>query len=100
MTLFPLLAAAAAASASPPALQPTPASAGTANVAAIRLFEQDWILMGWALARYDRDHDGILQPSEASAAAAEFRSIADGDSDGRVTPYEYRQAREFIVARY
>ena len=38
--------------------------------------------------------------SEAQAAAAEFRKIADADGDGRVTPEEYRAARAFILARY
>ncbi|MCL6729257.1 hypothetical protein [Sphingomonas hankyongi] len=64
------------------------------------LFERDWVLMNWALKFYDRDRDILLSPSEAQAAAAEFRKIADADSDGRVTPQEYRAAREFILARY
>jgi hypothetical protein len=64
------------------------------------LFERDWVLMNWALKFHDVDHDILLQPSEAAAAAADFRKIADTDGDGRVTPNEYRQAREFILARY
>jgi hypothetical protein len=56
--------------------------------------------MNWALKYYDRDRDILLEPAEAQAAAAEFRKIADADGDGRITPYEYRQAREFILARY
>ena len=91
-----LLSAAAAAQA---ATEPTPASISTAPAAA-QLFERDWVLMNWALKFYDRDRDILLEPSEAQAAAAEFRKIADGDNDGRVTPSEYRAARAFILARY
>jgi len=76
-----------------------PASITTAPAAA-QLFERDWVLMNWALKFYDRDRDILLEPSEAQAAAAEFRRIADGDNDGRVTPSEYRAARAFILARY
>ena len=86
----------AAAAQAAPAL-PVPAGITTAPAAA-QLFERDWVLMNWALKFYDRDRDILLEPSEAQAAAAEFRRIADGD--GRVTPYEYRRAREFILARY
>ena len=79
--------------------QPTPASIRvTPEMRA--LFERDWVLMNWALKFYDRDRDILLEPSEAQAAAAEFRRIADGDNDGRVTPSEYRAARAFILARY
>jgi hypothetical protein len=81
------------------ATEPTPASISTAPPAA-QLFERDWVLMNWALKFYDKDRDILLEPGEAQAAAAEFRKIADGDGDGRVTPAEYRQAREFILARY
>jgi len=91
-----LIVAAAAAS---PAPEPVPASISTAPAAA-QLFERDWVLMNWALKFYDRDRDILLEPSEAQAAAAEFRKIADGDNDGRVTPSEYRAARAFILARY
>lgn len=93
------------------ALPPTPArsdglsiqanrTSATVPAAAMSLFEKDWVLMGWALKRHDRDRDTLLEPEEAAGAAAEFRSIADGDGDGRVSRLEYRQAREFIVARY
>src|SRR3954468_20882800 len=68
--------------------------------AAVEFLERDWVLMNWALKFYDRDRDVLLEPAEAQAAADEFRKIADADNDGRVTPYEYRQAREFILARY
>ena len=90
-----LMSAAAASSA---AAQPVPASAS--NPPAAALFESDWVLMNWALKFHDRDRDILLEPAEARLAAAEFREIADGDDDGRVTPVEYRAAREFILARY
>jgi hypothetical protein len=79
--------------------QPTPASARIDN-RAVQLFEGDWVLMNWALKYYDRDRDILLSPSEAAAAASEFRRMADTDADGRVTVLEYRRAREFILARY
>ena len=88
---FPILFLAAAAAAS---------TNGPVMPAAAQLFERDWVLMNWALKFYDRDRDILLEPSEAQAAAAEFRRIADGDNDGRVTPSEYRAARAFILARY
>ncbi|WP_156029691.1 hypothetical protein [Sphingomonas sp. URHD0057] len=96
--VLPLLLLSAAAAAQS-VTEPTPASISTAPAAA-QLFERDWVLMNWALKFYDRDRDILLEPSEAQAAAIEFRRIADGDGDGRVTPHEYRQAREFILARY
>ena len=76
-----------------------PASAAVSPRAA-ELFERDWVLMNWALKFHDRDRDILLEPGEAQAAATEFRKIADTDSDGRVTPHEFRAAREFILARY
>ncbi|HKU92372.1 MAG TPA: hypothetical protein VJP82_03385 [Sphingomicrobium sp.] len=89
------------AAAAPAAPEAVPASVSTvAAPAAAELFERDWVLMNWALKFYDRDRDILLEPNEAQAAAAEFRKIADGDGDGRVTPSEYRQARAFILARY
>jgi hypothetical protein len=78
------------------AADPTPAP----TPAALNLFQQDWVLMNWALKYYDSDRDILLEPNEAAAAAAEFRRIADTDGDGRVTPEEYRAARAFILARY
>jgi hypothetical protein len=83
----------------PVAAQPLPASL-KAVPAAQALFERDWVLMNWALKFHDRDRDILLEPAEAQAAASEFRRIADADGDGRVTPQEYRAAREFILARY
>lgn len=72
----------------------------SATAAAAALFERDWVLMNWALKRYDADRDILLEPTEARAAASAFRKIADGDGDGRVTTSEYRAARAFILARY
>ena len=72
--------------------QPTPA--------ALALFERDWVLMNWALKYYDADGDIGLSPVEGAAAADAFRKLADSDHDGRVTPEEYRAAREAILARY
>lgn len=88
-----------AASALPALAQPAPTSVAVALPAA-HLFERDWVLMNWALKFHDRDRDILLEPAEAEVAASEFRKIADGDEDGRVTPVEYRAAREFILARY
>jgi hypothetical protein len=73
-------------------LQPQPA--------AMQIFEKDWVLMNWALKYYDADHDVLLQPDEARAAAEGFRRLADSNGDGRVTPEEYRAARELILERY
>ena len=65
-----------------------------------KLIERDWVLHQWAVKRFDRDGDGAIGRAEGIAAAAELRRIADGNGDGRVTPAEYRAAREFILARY
>lgn len=65
--------------------------------AALRLFESDWVLMNWALQHYDANRDILLEPAEAQAAADAFRKIADTNNDGRVTPDEYRAARERIL---
>lgn len=70
------------------------------NPKAIELFERDPQLMRWALARFDSSGDGQLSIFEADSAAVEFKNIADGDTDGRVTPTEYRSARQFIAARW
>ena len=86
--------------ADPATAQPTPASVELPGSRATALFEGDWVLMNWALKYYDRDGDILLSPIEAQSAADEFRKIADANRDGRVTPTEYRQAREFILARY
>ncbi len=88
-----------AALASPALAQPTPARAPVVPRAAA-LFERDWVLANWALKKFDGDRDILLSRAEAEAAADAFREIADADGDGRVTPAEYRAAREFILARY
>ncbi|MGN6590314.1 MAG: hypothetical protein ACTHKE_08485 [Sphingomicrobium sp.] len=73
-------------------LEPTPA--------AQLIFERDWVLMNWALKYFDADHDILLQPAEARSAADAFRKLADTNGDGRVTPEEYRAARQLILERY
>ena len=93
-----VLALIAFASAAPLCAQPTPASLTTAP-AAKQLFERDWVLMNWALKSFDFNRDILLEPSEAQAAADRFRALADADHDGRVTPEEYRAAREAILTR-
>lgn len=84
----------------PVVAQPVPASYRGDPSAARAIFERDWVLMNWALKKFDTDRDILLSPGEAEAAARAFREIADGNGDGRVTPEEYRAAREFILARY
>jgi hypothetical protein len=84
------------ASAAPVAAQPTPASLETPSPAR-QLFERDWVLMNWALKFYDANGDILLEPNEAEAAALAFRRLADADKDGRVTPQEYRSARQSIL---
>jgi len=84
-----------AADASPP-----PASSAVFNPNAIELFDHDWVLNQWAKGSFDANHDGVISIQEAQPAALAFKEIADGDRDGRVTPYEYERAREFILARY
>jgi len=84
------------ASAAPVFSQATPASLKSPPPA-LQLFERDWVLMHWALKRFDLNRDILLQPDEASAAAQAFRRLADADGDGRVTPEEYQKARETIL---
>ena len=87
-----LLAAALAAS--------TASGAAAPKSPAAAIIERDWVLANWALKRFDQDRDIFLSSGEIDAAARAFREIADSDEDGRVTPAEYRTAREFILARY
>ncbi len=82
-----------------PVAQPTPASVSVAPEART-LFERDWVLMNWALKYYDFNHNILLEPSEAAAAADGFRQIADTNHDGRIVPEEYRAARALILAKY
>jgi hypothetical protein len=82
-----------------PAIAQTQASLETSTPAALNLFERDWVLMNWALKFYDGNHDILLEPGEAQAAAEEFRKLADKDGDGRVTPDEYRSARQTILTQ-
>ena len=83
--------------AAPAAAQPTEASLKTPPPA-MQLFERDWVLMNWALKYYDADHDILLEPGEAEAAAEAFRKLADANNDGRVTPQEYAAARADILS--
>jgi len=86
------------ASAAPAVAQPTQASLKTPPPA-LQLFERDWVLMNWALKYYDANHDVLIEPNEAQAAAEAFRNLADANHDGRVTPQEYAAARADILAR-
>ena len=70
------------------------------NPNANALFDRDPLLKAWALKLYDSNHDGWLTLYEAQPALAAFREIADADSDGRVTTYEYARAKAFVAARW
>jgi hypothetical protein len=88
-----------AATANPPVAAQGPPARLAATPAALDLFEQDWVLMNWALKHYDRNGDILLEPGEAETAAAAFRNLADANRDGRVTVDEYRAARALILSR-
>src|SRR3954447_3870160 len=79
-------------------LSAQPTRASLSSPPAKQLFERDWVLMNWALKSFDLNRDILLDPAEASAAAEAFRKLADADGDGRVTPEEYRTARERILS--
>ena len=79
------------------AATPAPASF---NPNANALFDRDPTLRAWAVRQYDLNRDGWLTLYEAQPAFLAFRDIADGNSDGRITVYEYRRAKEFIAARW
>lgn len=73
---------------------------GPLNLHANDLFDRDAVLRAWALRFHDSNRDGWLTLYEAQPAIREFKDIADGDRDGRVTTYEYARAKEFIAARW
>jgi hypothetical protein len=79
---------------------PAQPASQSSNPRAIELFDRDWVLNQWAKRQFDANGDGLISVEEAQPAARAFKEIADGDRDGRVTPYEYERAREFILARY
>jgi tRNA G37 N-methylase Trm5 len=79
---------------------PLPVASASLNPRAVELFERDWVLNQWAKRSFDANGDGVISVEEAQPAALKFKEIADGDRDGRVTPYEYDRARDFILARY
>jgi hypothetical protein len=96
--LLPMVLALAAAS--PPAAAAERNANAMPGRAALALFQQDWVLMNWALRFYDVDGDILLSPAEARPATEAFRKLADVNRDGRVTPAEYRAARQAILSRY
>lgn len=69
------------------------------NPNANALFDRDPAIKAWALKHYDSNHDGWLTLYEAQPALAEFKQLADGNRDGRVTTYEYDRAKEYLAAR-
>lgn len=95
-------AAAALVLAAPALGDPGLASQASASInpRANELFDRDSELRLWAVRLYDSNRDGWLTLFEAQPALAAFKDIADGDRDGRVTPYEYARAKEYIAARY
>ena len=86
------------AAASGQAAQPA-AAMGSLNPRAVELFDRDWVLNQWAVSKFDSNRDGMISVGEAQPAARAFKQLADVDGNGRVTPYEYQRAREFILAR-
>ena len=82
------------------ALAAAGADGGSFNPRANELIGSDPAIQQWALARFDRNHDGWLTLYEAQPAASAFRELADADRDGRVTVREFEAAVAFIRARY
>ena len=72
----------------------------TLNPRALEFIERDPTIERWAVARFDRNHDGWLTLFEAQEAVREFRRIADEDRDGRVTPREFDLGIAYLKARY
>lgn len=76
------------------------AAAPPPNPRVLEFIEREPVIKLWALGRYDSNHDGWLTLFEAQTAADAFRTIADADRDGRVTPREYEDGVAFVKARY
>ena len=92
MRSFPILVMLAA---WPALAQPAPL-----NPRARELFEQEPVLMHWALGRFDSNRDGWISMFEAQGAVTAFREIADTDGDERVTVREFEAAKAFLASRY
>ena len=67
---------------------------------AVEFLGRDPVLKAWAVRHYDTNRDGWLTLYEAQPAMSALREIADGNGDGRVTTYEFDQAKNFIRARW
>lgn len=96
--MLSIVCALAAGAADLPSVEPP--SAELRYPYANELFDRDPALKAWAVRLHDRNRDGWLTLYEAQPAMEEFRQIADGNGDGRVTTYEYRTATAFIRARW
>lgn len=98
--MFALLVASSMLAQPAPVAGSTAAAVPASNPRVIEPFEQDWVLMDWALRFHDKDGNVRLSLPEAEVAADAFKAMADHDKDGRLTPYEYDRARDFLMARY
>jgi regulator of RNase E activity RraB len=76
------------------------ATSSAPNPRAAEFFDAQPVLLKWALERHDANRDGWLTMFEASAAADDFKSIADADHDGRVTVRELEAAKAFLGSRF
>jgi regulator of RNase E activity RraB len=74
-------------------------AASVPNPRAAEFFDAQPVLKSWALQAHDSNHDGWLTLYEATAAADEFRAMADSDHDGRVTVRELESAKAFLASR-